>query len=101
MNIINAIAKVRFATAKPQRVQLHKDGGLVLELLCLEAGQEITIKSGQWAHYIVTGTAELTENGQTKKVPTGQLAITEPDKTHTIANTGEGRLVVLTTAHLS
>ncbi len=97
MNVVNAIAKVRFATAKPQRIVLQKDGELVVELLCMETGQEIKIKSGQWAHYVVTGTARLTQEDQTTDVPTGQLAVTDPDKPHIVANAAEGRLVVLTT----
>ena len=54
-------------------------------------------RSGQWAHYVVTGTARLTQDAQTTEVPTGQLAVTDPDKDHIVANAAEGRLVVLTT----
>ena len=100
MNIINAIAKVRFASAKPQRIQLQKSTGLIVDLLCMEAGQNISISSGQWAYYVVTGTAALTGGGQTTELSAGQLGLAEADEKHTIANAGEGRLVVLATGHL-
>ena len=98
MNTVNAIAKARFGTAKPQRIQLHKGGGLLVELLCMEAGQKLSLDSGQWVHYVVTGKASLTEGGQTTELPTGQLAAASQDRKHTVANVGEGRLVILAAA---
>jgi len=95
MNFVNAIAKVRFASAKAQRVQLHKSETLLAEMLCMEPGQDVKVESGQWAYYIVTGTAGLTAGGTTNKLPTGQLAVTAPDEPHTIANSGESRLLCL------
>ena len=99
MDIVNAIAKVRFSPARPQRIHLHKGETLVLELLCMEAGQKLAIHSGERAYYVVTGQAELTSGGQTTELPTGQLAGAGPEEAHTIANAGEGRLVVLAVEH--
>jgi len=97
MESVNAIAKVRFATVKPQRLQLHKGGGLVADLLCMEAGQEISVNAGQWTYYVVTGAASVTSGGRTFQLSVGELACSEPAETHTVANAGEGRLVVLAT----
>ena len=97
MDIVNAIAKARFGTAKPQCIQLYRGDGLAAELLCLETGQKIAVGSGEWAYYIVTGTATLASGEQTIEVPTGQLAATGPNEIHSLANVGEARLVVLAT----
>lgn len=94
MNIVNAISKARFGSARTQRIQLHKAQNLAAELLCLEPGQKVA-SSGQRAYYVVTGKAGMSAAGQSAELPTGQLAITEPGERHTIANEGEGRLVVL------
>jgi len=98
MNTVNAIAKVRFSTAKPQRVQLHKGKGLAAEMLCMEAGQTSSMPAGEWIYYVVMGTAEITVGGRTTQVPTGQFAACAPDEAHTIANPGEGRVVCLAIA---
>jgi len=97
MNSVNAIAKVRFATVRPQRLQLHKGGGLVVDLLCMEAGQEISVDAGQWTYYVLTGAASVTCGGQSFQLSVGGLACSEPAETHTLANTGEERLVILAT----
>lgn len=97
MNFVNAIAKARFSTAKPQSVQLHKGDGLVVELLCLESGQGFTVSRGEWSYYVLTGTAQVTAAQKTTEVSTGQIASAERDETHALGNTSEGRLVVLAT----
>ena len=97
MDFVNAIAKARFGTAKPQRIQLRKGPELLVELLCMESNQQFTVKSGEWAYYVVTGTAMLTADGEATQVPTGQLAAGGFNEEHTIANAGEGRLVVIAT----
>ena len=99
MDFVNAIAKVRFGTAKPQHVQLHKGEGLLVELLCMESGQELTVKSGEWAYYVVTGMAAMTCDGQVTQVPAGQSAAAASGEVHTIANAGEGRLVIVAVGH--
>ena len=97
MDIVNAIARVRFGSAKPQRVHLHKGDGLDVELLCMEAGQKTKIDAGEVVYYVVTGTAALSESGRTVEVPTGQLVSPQAMEPHTVANAGEGRLVILAT----
>jgi len=95
MNIVNAISKVRFASAKAQQVQLHAGEGLCAELLCVEPGQQLRVSVGEWTYYVVTGTARLTAGDVEAELPTGQLAATTPGQAHTIANPGEHRLVCL------
>jgi mannose-6-phosphate isomerase-like protein (cupin superfamily) len=95
MDIVNAIAKARFASAKPQRVQLHKDGRAPIDLLCMEPGQSLKVSSGSWAYYVVTGTAEMVSGSTTSRLPTGQIAVAAKDEPHTITAAGEQRLVCL------
>jgi len=95
MDVVNAIAKVRFSSARPQRIQLYKEPELTMELLCMEAGQGATVTSGRWAYYVVTGTAAVNDGEKSEQLPTGQLAVVNPPRKHTITNAGEGRLVVL------
>lgn len=95
MDIINAIAKVRFASARPQKVHL---GGLArtpVELLCMEPGQKLQVPHGQWAYYVVSGTACVESKITTAHLPAGQVAVTAMDEDHTIAAEGEHRLVCL------
>ena len=95
MDVINAIAKVRFSSARSQRVQLTHGEPLAAELLCLEPGQKRKIDSGAWCYYIVTGTATVLADGEEIHLPTGQFTSTEKDQTHQIANDAENRLVCL------
>ncbi|HUT61099.1 MAG TPA: hypothetical protein VNA25_24900 [Phycisphaerae bacterium] len=95
MESVNAIAKVRFGSAKPQRVQLRKDAHASIELLCMEPGQKHKVASGRWAYYIVTGAASFAGKDSQADLATGQLAVTEPGETHTICTAGEHRLVCL------
>ena len=95
MNFANAIAKVRFASAKPQRVILAKNGHLTAELLCLEPGQRMKVSSGQWNYYVVTATGTFSADGQAEDLPTGQFAASEPDEAHVLENNTEQRLIVL------
>jgi len=95
MDLINAIAKVRFASAKPQRVQLHKGGSLLAELLCMEPGQETDGQAGQWTYYVVAGKAAITGAEGGGELPAGQLAAVSKGERHRIANVGEQRLICL------
>jgi len=101
METINAISKVRFSSARPQTIQLHEAGDFAIELLCMEPGQKAEHRAGQWAYYVVTGTASLTSQGQDAKISDGQLAAAGPDEPHTIANTGQQRLVCLSARRAS
>lgn len=98
MDVVHAISKVRFATARPQRVRLSRNDAYVVEMLCMEAGQEIDATAGPWTYYVVMGTARLTAGASAGDVAAGQIAATEPDEHHTLANAGEGRLVCLAIA---
>ncbi len=95
MNFTNAIAKVRFASAKPQKVTLNKSDSLTAELLCLEPGQNMKVASGQWNYYVITGTATIGSAEGSTDLPTGQFAGSETDEPHTITNDGEQRLIIL------
>ena len=83
MELINAISKARFGSAKPQRIQLHKGESLTAELLCLEAGQKTRTTTGEWTYYVVTGTASVTSES-THQLPTGQLATLAAGENHVI-----------------
>jgi quercetin dioxygenase-like cupin family protein len=95
MEVINAISKVRFASARPQRVSLARDDACVIEMLCMEPGQQARVSSGAWTYYVVTGSARITAEGLASDLPPGQAASTRPGETHTVANAGEARLVCL------
>jgi quercetin dioxygenase-like cupin family protein len=93
MDAVNAIAKVRFASAKPQTVHLHKGRRLAADLLCMEPGQRLEVAASERIYYVVTGTGSLHSGGAEQALPTGQLAATAPQEPHGIANTGSQRLV--------
>ncbi|MDY6913520.1 MAG: cupin domain-containing protein [Planctomycetota bacterium] len=95
MNFENAIAKVRFSSARPQCVHIHKGKAISMELLCMEPDQGLTVRSCEWLYYVITGTAAVTAGGKTTTLPTGQLAASESGETHTLACVGETRLVCL------
>lgn len=95
MDFVNAISKARFASARPQRIGLHHDDRLKVELLCMEAGQTFAVEAGQWTCYVVTGKAAVTAENETTELPTGHFAAGAPDEAYTIVNAGEQRLVCL------
>lgn len=93
MDIVNAIAKVRFNSAHPKRVQLHKLPSFVCDLLCLEPGQELS-GAGPCAYYVVVGSGALKASA-TQELSMGQLITCENGEKHTVANTSEQRLICL------
>jgi len=95
MDILNAIAKARFGSAKPQRIQLHKGLELSAELLCLETGQELRVPGGERTYYVITGSATITSAGSKAELQTGQLAACGLREQHTISNATDKRLVIL------
>jgi len=99
MEIINAIAKARFASSQPQCVQLHKDNALAAELLCMEPGQTLDIASGQWLYYIVKGRARIVAAGTEGDLAPGQVAALELNEKHSITNIGEQRLICFVAGH--
>ena len=101
MDIINAIAKARFASTGPQRVALHKSGACRIELLCMEPSQKHCASAGRWAYYVITGSAAVAAGGKDQPLAAGQLALPDRDEAHTVLNSGEGRLVCLVVAQTS
>lgn len=99
MDVVNAIAKVRFGSARPQRVQIHKGRELHVEMLCLEPGQELRVRAGEWAYYVVTGTARMAAGGASNPLAAGQLAFSQKDEPHELVNSGESRLICLVFGH--
>ena len=95
MNVVNAIAKVRFATARPQRVSLEKTPELCTELVCMEAGQSLKVSAGECVYYVVTGSGELTCGGTTEELSPGCAASIGPKEPHTLVASGEGRLICI------
>ena len=93
MEIINAIARARFASSQPQRVRLGKDSKLQSELVCMEPGQELEVMSGRWVYYVVKGHARAGTAEGEADLAAGTFADFEPDQKHTITNTGEQRLI--------
>lgn len=101
MDVVNAISKVRFGSAKPQRIQLAKAGEFLAQMLCMEPQQQFTVRKGEWTYYVVTGSAEVTADGQTTPVATGQLAASAPGEVHTVSATGDHRMVCIVFGHAS
>ena len=101
MDFVNAISKVRFGSAKPQRIQLSKAGRFQAEMLCMDPRQRITVRTGQWMYYVVTGSAEVTVDEQTTSVATGQFAASAPGEVHTIVAAGDHRMVCMVFGHPS
>jgi len=94
MEILNAIAKVRFNSARPQRVQLHKTPGVICDLLCLEPKQELPT-TGKCAYYVVAGTGLLKAGRHSQQLSLGNFATTDQDEHHIIFNSSEQRLICL------
>ncbi|MHC4716122.1 MAG: cupin domain-containing protein [Planctomycetota bacterium] len=94
MDITNAIAKVRFNSARPQRVQLAKCTGYICDLLCLEPGQELTA-TGECAYYIVAGNGNAKIKDETKDVEMGNFIHCPDGESHTLVNSSEQRLICL------
>jgi len=93
MTPTNAIAKVRFSSAKPQRVHLAESGRLASELLCLESGQQMKIADPDTILYVILGAAAIEADDQNTSVQTGYLVA--PGAKFTLTNAGEQRLVCL------
>ena len=94
MDIINAIAKVRFNSARPQRVQLSKCPSYFCELLCLEPGQEIS-GSGRGGYYVIAGKGKLRSSNGPGELEMGNFIAFDDAESHTLINSSEQRLIVL------
>ncbi len=95
MTGINAISKVRFSSARPQRVHLDQGDGLVSELLCMESGQKMTVGEPSATLYVILGTASVDGPDGAATLQTGHLLTTRG--CCTLTNAGEHRLVCLAT----
>lgn len=95
MEHVNAISKVRFGSAKPQRVQLSRNGSLQSELICMEPGQQVKTSSSECTYYIIKGSASLTAGDETAKLAAGQLVSIGPDERHILAADGDDRLICI------
>lgn len=95
MDTVNAIAKARFASARPQRVQLFRDETLCVELLCLEPGQGVSVREGQWVYYIIAGKATVSVGSDSHELSTGFSAFAAADEQHKLSNAAETRLICL------
>jgi mannose-6-phosphate isomerase-like protein (cupin superfamily) len=76
-------------------VHLAKGERQLVEMICLEAGQEMRIASGPWVYYVVAGTARCVSGGAEGTLGPGQLACLGANEPHTVANPGEARLICL------
>ena len=94
MDVINAIARVRFSSARAQRVQLYHGGGSACDLLCLEPEQDFS-STGQCSYYFIAGSGILKAGSSKKKVDMGNFAVCEKDEAHTLVNSSEQRLICL------
>lgn len=95
MDSCNAIAKVRFASARAQHVPLAKTPWAQAELLCLEPGQDVTNHTGQTIYYVLSGSATLASGGETLALGAGHFAVSDADEPHTLSASGEQRLLCL------
>ena len=100
MDIENAIGKVRFSAARPQRVQLFRGDGMLFEMLCLEPEQEIDAP-GPCAYYVVTGRARMAGDGEGFDLTAGTFAHVGPEEPHRLVNSGETRLICLAATPIS
>lgn len=95
MEKINAISKVRFSSARPQIVGLHKGEGLTAELLCMEAGQNYPYKGRERLCYVITGTGKASAGSEEADLAPGLLIPLAPGQACTITNSSQQRLVCL------
>ncbi len=91
MESINAIEKVRFSSAKAQRVHLFQRA----ELLCFEPDQEISVQKGSWRYYVIAGTVTFAAGEEESSQASGHLVQMEPGQKHLLANRNEVRGIVL------
>ncbi len=94
MDVLNAIAKVRFNSARPQRVQLYRRREFLCELLCLEPRQELSA-SGRCAYYLIAGSGEVRSGRNRQSVDLGNFLTFEEGESHTLVNSSEQRLICM------
>lgn len=100
MNILNVISKVRFNSARPQRIHLEKCGKVSCELLCLEPGQE-NVAEQNCAYYVIAGSGQIKTGQGPGAINPGCLVSAEDGKGHTIVNNSDQRLICLVVSNRS
>ena len=100
MNVVNAIGKVRFNSARPQRVQLSRCPHFTCDLLCLEPKQELCA-AGRCAYYVIAGSGDVWSGKLSTHVTMGHFAACEPGECHTLINSSEQRLICLAVTYSS
>lgn len=98
MNVVNVISKIRFNSARPQRVNLEKCEGMACDLLCLEPGQE-NAGGHACAYYVIAGSGQLKSSQGSHELSMGSLAAIATGQAHTIVNGPEQRLICLVISH--
>ena len=93
MTPINAIAKVRFSSARAQRVHLADAEDARAELLCLEGGQEMSLEGPSAMLYVISGTGTVLKGAARTALATGHLL--RLDAAVTLTNLKEQRLICL------
>lgn len=89
----------RFSLREVQRQELVAHDGLVIELLCFEAGQRLEgpADTAACVYQVLEGEALIREGGTNTRLGKGVLASVETDSGHTLENAGGGLLVVMRT----
>ncbi len=94
METLNAISKVRFSSARPQRVQLQKLAGVICDLICMEPSQELSM-AGRCAYYVIAGQGVIKTGKLSQELSLGSFATTDTEGHHSLVNTSEQRLICL------
>ena len=94
MDVINAIAKVRFNSARPQRVQLSKCPRFTCDLLCMEPGQEVS-GGGKCMYYVIAGSGKVMAGKGRQELTMGHFVTCDEGESHTLVNSSEQRLICL------
>lgn len=89
----------KFSLREVQRQQLVAQEGLLIELLCFEAGQRLEgpAETVACVYQVLEGEALVREGGASKRLGKGVLASFVSGSEHTLENAGGGLLVVLRT----
>ena len=95
MELVNAIAKVRFSSARAQRVRLHRSTRSAVEMLCLEPGQEVSLPESTRCYYVVAGSARFHAGKVSIDASPGHVVAPGEGETMSLANAGQQRVICL------
>lgn len=88
----------RFADAKMQKSNLFESAPMVVDLYCLEPGQEQRVHSHAGEakmYYVIEGEGEFTVGDDSRTLGPGHFACADAGVPHGVANRSTGRLTVL------